>query len=69
MPRKPATAPDEFAKARGTCQSCTHWHAQECRRYPPQILVVELDDGSDGPAFLWPLTESDEFCGEHKGNT
>lgn len=33
----------------------------QCRRYPPAVLV---DEGTW--ATVWPVVESDDFCGEWK---
>jgi hypothetical protein len=48
-----------------TCESCRYRFAkhdyQECRRYPPKI-VLDMQDGGHFSAF--PLISLEEFCGE-----
>lgn len=68
---------------RPTCQSCRHWQpygtttgdrAGDCRRYPPQLVLVELSEfeGSKSSGFnamngeAWPSTRADAWCGEHR---
>ena len=59
---------DPLKAARGTCQQCAHWHAGECRRYPPASIVGPTEEGDDSPLYVWPLTTADEWCGEFRGN-
>lgn len=43
----------------------------ECRRYPPQVVVLRKPtilrskpDGYDAPVMVWPQVDSDDWCGE-----
>lgn len=57
----------KLEQARGTCSQCVHWKQPECRRYPPQVVVAEDEDGMTTPVTVFPLTDGDEWCGEHRG--
>ncbi len=65
-----------------TCDSCKFWEKHGggsksgwCQRLPPQVVVRRWSDGvmTNEPALepdylqsVWPMTESDEWCGEHQ---
>jgi hypothetical protein len=59
---------------RNTCISCRYWDQKntkgpdrdmaECRRYAPR----EERDGTDAISpFSWPVTKSNDWCGEYSG--
>jgi hypothetical protein len=47
-----------------TCQTCRHWHAHECRRFPPLRTEVQWCGGSRSFYPEWPQTSGHHFCGE-----
>lgn len=54
------------------CRTCAYWVQDGrrrpfsssdlggCRRNPPQIVLTP-----NGARGLWPVTNADDFCGEH----
>jgi hypothetical protein len=54
------------------CGKCLYWEQNEnvatmgeCRRYPPQVVMVrDGDDGQNTASSEWPLTLSAAWCGE-----
>ena len=49
-----------------TCQACRHYYRRfsECRRFPPQVVYIELDDSTSE----FPHVGHDDWCGELKYN-
>ena len=47
------------------CETCQFWEADECRRYPPAIHgELSKHDKISVCSGHFPLTSSDEWCGE-----
>ena len=54
------------------CGKCLYWEQNEnvatmgeCRRYPPQVVMVrEAGDAQNTASSEWPLTLSAAWCGE-----
>jgi hypothetical protein len=54
------------------CGKCLYWEQHdgvagmgECKRYPPQVVMVrEADDAPPTASSEWPLTLSAAWCGE-----
>lgn len=53
--------------AQPSCGSCRFASVEldgemrlECRRYPPQVIVVEDHE----PVLSWPTPQADDWCGE-----
>jgi hypothetical protein len=69
---------DALVKAKEVvCFNCHYWDQDDedpvsgtgiCRRYPPSIsnkrMSIDANYGAMYPA--WPMTEENEWCGEHK---
>lgn len=58
-----------------TCKECRYWLPKNaartgghCKRYPPDVVVVEDDDGDlCQTRDMFPVTSSEEWCGEFQG--
>jgi hypothetical protein len=54
------------------CATCRFWESgrTECRRYPPQVVMVYDEDGKGGidstTGYWWPETNFDAWCGEYQ---
>jgi hypothetical protein len=63
------------------CESCLFWEESKflcpingaikgnCCRFPPiliQAMVRNWDDANEASVWIYPTTESDEWCGEFK---
>lgn len=52
----------------GTCGNCAWWEGNEensagyCHRFPPSWVVED-----DAACTMFPITDTGEFCGEHRG--
>lgn len=49
------------------CENCAFWRERNedmgrCLRYPPTVLP---DNKGDGYADIQPMSDKDDFCGEH----
>jgi hypothetical protein len=55
-----------------TCSACKHWKptdaAGECRRRAPQPVVLNVDDDVKFESHF-PITASDDWCGEFEPKT
>lgn len=53
------------------CLNCMYFMEAEdtagyfCRRYPPQIMFEQFEDGSGQFVSAWPSIDPNEWCGEH----
>lgn len=63
MPKPPL----RLESAHGTCKGCAFLDAQQCHRFPPQIVVGETEDGDEFPLSLYPTMDDDDWCGEFRG--
>lgn len=53
------------------CKICAFWsHAEECRRYPPTVILVPSNDGAglivNKLERKFPVTNPNDWCGEYK---
>lgn len=57
-----------------SCSYCTHFYKQtesagECRRYPPQVVVLPVRDSYDNIyhqlTCVWPDMNNNDICGEY----
>jgi hypothetical protein len=53
------------------CGKCLYWEQHdnvavmgECRRYPPQVVMVRETGENETASSEWPLTLSTAWCGE-----
>lgn len=61
-----------------TCGNCRFWQntapnqivgqpaGGECHRFPPTGQLVPAGPGQIGAAAVWPPTQGNQSCGEHK---
>jgi hypothetical protein len=67
-----AMQPDIAGPVNAQCGKCLYWEQHdgvaamgECKRYPPQVVMVrEADDAPPTASSEWPLTLSAAWCGE-----
>lgn len=57
----------EKSESRGefSCGTCAFYSsAEECRRFPPQPVVLTTKERGQRIEYRWPHMESDDWCGE-----
>jgi len=55
------------------CETCAYWESDEaeesigeCRRNPPQVIILPDEDGTPTPVSIFPAAEADQWCGEYQ---